>query len=294
MKKIYLSFVLSIVSVFSILAQTSAQNSAEPTVEENVVEKVKIETNATVSAIAQTTGKTNEALFSNDKEKPSPTEKPNKTIKEEKKSSDEEAAQKPAAQLEKKLESTVSAKTPAAIAPAKDFDLKEAKPRMTETEKTLGLSALLRAQNASLGALTTGNTAVDGYIEEFSLLYNIDPLLIYAQMSQESSFKRTAVSPKGASGFMQLMPDTARRFGVTNIYNPKQNIKAGVKYMRWLLDKFGGDPRLALAGYNAGEGAVMKHGNKIPPYRETQNYVTKIMNHYETLSNQDSNVALID
>jgi soluble lytic murein transglycosylase-like protein len=294
MKKIYLSFVLSIVSVFSILAQTSAQNSAEPTVEENVVEKVKIETNATVSAIAQTTGKTNEALFSNDKEKPAATEKPNKTIKEEKKSSDEEAAQKPAAQLEKKLESTVSAKTPAAIAPAKDFDLEEAKPRMTETEKTLGLSALLRAQNASLGALTTGNTAVDGYIEEFSLLYNIDPLLIYAQMSQESSFKRTAVSPKGASGFMQLMPDTARRFGVTNIYNPKQNIKAGVKYMRWLLDKFGGDPRLALAGYNAGEGAVMKHGNKIPPYRETQNYVTKIMNHYETLSNQDSNVALID
>jgi soluble lytic murein transglycosylase-like protein len=93
---------------------------------------------------------------------------------------------------------------------------------------------------------------------------------------------------------MQLMPDTARRFGVKNIYNPKQNIKAGVKYMRWLLDKFGGDMRLALAGYNAGEGAVMKYGKKIPPYRETRNYVTKIMNHYELLSNENSSVAQND
>ena len=68
---------------------------------------------------------------------------------------------------------------------------------------------------------------------------------------------------------MQLMPATARRFGVTEIYNPRQNIEAGVKYMRWLLDTFNGDVALALAGYNAGEGAVMKYGWQIPPYRET-------------------------
>ena len=87
------------------------------------------------------------------------------------------------------------------------------------------------------------------------------------------------------------MPDTARRFGVTNIYNAKQNIKAGVKYMRWLLDKFGGDARLALAGYNAGEGSVIKYGNKIPPYRETQNYVERIMSHYELITNPNTTLA---
>lgn len=141
-------------------------------------------------------------------------------------------------------------------------------------------------ERKSLGKFSTGSPEIDSYIEDSSALYNIDPLLIYAQMNQESSFKRKATSHKGASGLMQLMPDTAKRFGVKNIYNPKQNIKAGVKYMRWLLDRFGGDVRLALAGYNAGEGAVKKHGNKIPPYRETQNYVARIMAHYEQITNQ--------
>ena len=83
---------------------------------------------------------------------------------------------------------------------------------------------------------------------------------------------------------MQLMPGTARRFGVTNIYDPKQNIDAGVKYMRWLLDTFGGDVVLALAGYNAGEGAVMKYGNNVPPYRETQEYVRRISVRYSEIS----------
>ena len=83
---------------------------------------------------------------------------------------------------------------------------------------------------------------------------------------------------------MQLMPATARRFGVTKIYDPKQNIEAGVKYMRWLLDKFNGDVVLALAGYNAGEGAVMKYGWNVPPYRETQEYVRRIGARYNTIS----------
>src|SRR5687767_4612254 len=143
----------------------------------------------------------------------------------------------------------------------------------------------------SLGKFSTGNQEIDGYIEEASALYDIDPLLIYAQMNQESRFKRKATSHKGASGLMQLMPDTAKRFGVKNIYNPKQNIKAGVKYMRWLLDRFGGDMQLALAGYNAGEGAVKKYGNKIPPYRETRNYVARIMAHYGQITNQISSLT---
>jgi soluble lytic murein transglycosylase-like protein len=135
-----------------------------------------------------------------------------------------------------------------------------------------------------LKGFTTGNPLHDSYIVESSRRYSIDPLLIYSQMHQESSFKLRATSYKGASGLMQLMPATARRFGVTAIYDPKQNIDAGVKYMRWLLDTFNGDVVLALAGYNAGEGAVMKYGWRIPPYRETQEYVRRITARYNMIS----------
>src|SRR6187455_1705323 len=103
-------------------------------------------------------------------------------------------------------------------------------------------------------------------------------------MHQESSFKLRALSYKGASGLMQLMPATARRLGVTNIFDPKQNIDGGVKYMRMLLDMFGGDVNLALAGYNAGEGAVMKYGNSVPPYSETREYVRRITSRYASIS----------
>jgi hypothetical protein len=136
----------------------------------------------------------------------------------------------------------------------------------------------------SLKGFTTGNLLHDNFIVESSRRYGIDPLLIYAQMHQESSFKIRATSHKGASGLMQLMPATARRFGVTQIYDPRQNIDAGVKYMRWLLDTFRGDVILALAGYNAGEGAVMKYGWRVPPYRETQEYVRRITSRYGMIS----------
>jgi soluble lytic murein transglycosylase-like protein len=102
-------------------------------------------------------------------------------------------------------------------------------------------------------------------------------------MHQESSFKRGAISPKGARGLMQLMPGTAARFGVSNIFDPKQNIEGGARYMRFLLDHFDGDVSLALAGYNAGEGAVLKYGRRIPPYRETQEYVRRISQRYSQL-----------
>ncbi len=137
---------------------------------------------------------------------------------------------------------------------------------------------------AGLKGYTTGNTVIDSYIVDSSHRYGIDPLLIYSQMHQESSFKLHATSYKGASGLMQLMPATARRLGVTNIYEPKQNIEGGVKYMRMLLDMFGQDVRLALAGYNAGEGAVMKYGQNIPPYAETQEYVRRISARYSSIS----------
>ena len=141
------------------------------------------------------------------------------------------------------------------------------------------------AAGKTMGDFTTGDATIDSYIVASSIRYDIDPLLIYSQMHQESSFKLKALSYKGARGLMQLMPATAVRLGVTDIYNPKQNIEGGIKYMRWLLDKFGGDVSLALAGYNAGEGAVMKYGNQIPPYRETQEYVRRISARYNSITN---------
>lgn len=154
----------------------------------------------------------------------------------------------------------------------------------TREAPALGRSTLAMGTSTHLKGFTTGNLLHDSYIVDSSRRYRIDPLLIYAQMHQESSFKISATSHKGASGLMQLMPATARRFGVTRIYDPQQNIDAGVKYMRWLLDTFNGDVVLALAGYNAGEGAVMKYGWNVPPYRETQEYVRRITSRYNSIS----------
>jgi hypothetical protein len=143
---------------------------------------------------------------------------------------------------------------------------------------------LVMGSATQLKGFTTGDAVIDSYIVDSSRRYGIDPLLIYSQMHQESTFKLHATSNKGASGLMQLMPGTARRFGVIKIYDPQQNIEGGVKYMRWLLDTFNGDVSLALAGYNAGEGAVMKYGWQIPPYRETQEYVRRISERYNMVS----------
>jgi len=137
--------------------------------------------------------------------------------------------------------------------------------------------------NPSLGDFTTGNTDVDNIIVEAGKRNSVDPLLLYSIMHQESSFKPRAMSYKGARGLMQLMPGTAVRFGVTNIWDPKQNIEGGARYMRFLLDLFSGDVRLALAGYNAGEGAVLKYGYQVPPYSETREYVRRIGNRYSLI-----------
>ena len=135
----------------------------------------------------------------------------------------------------------------------------------------------------SLGAFTTGNTSVDNFIVDSARRNAVDPLLLYAIMHQESTFKPRAMSNKGARGLMQLMPGTAVRFGVSNIWDPRQNIEGGTRYMRFLLDKFDGNVQLALAGYNAGEGAVMKYGYRVPPYSETQEYVRRISRRYSLI-----------
>ncbi|MEW6212132.1 MAG: lytic transglycosylase domain-containing protein [Acidobacteriota bacterium] len=131
--------------------------------------------------------------------------------------------------------------------------------------------------------ISSGNAAVDAIVYEAASQTGLDPCLIFSVMRAESGFNPVAVSPKGASGLMQLMPATASRFGVRNIFDARENIHAGSRYLRWLLDRFNGDLRLALAGYNAGEGAVEFYGLRIPPFLETQNYVRIIYARYSQI-----------
>lgn len=110
--------------------------------------------------------------------------------------------------------------------------------------------------------------------------HNLDQALLRAVITVESGHNPRAVSSKGAVGLMQLMPDTARRYGVTNLFDPAENIHAGARYLRDLMQKFNDDLSLTLAAYNAGEDAVVRFGNRIPPYRETLLYVPKVMELY--------------
>jgi soluble lytic murein transglycosylase-like protein len=112
----------------------------------------------------------------------------------------------------------------------------------------------------------------------------LDPALINAVIAAESKHNRYAKSHKGAYGLMQLMPATAKRFGYTKRDSTKQNVMAGSKYLRELLGQFNGDLELALAAYNAGPGAVVKYQNRIPPYKETKQYVPKVLKYYRRFS----------
>jgi soluble lytic murein transglycosylase-like protein len=131
------------------------------------------------------------------------------------------------------------------------------------------------------GQITTGNSKYDELVAMSAARNGVDPNLIVAVMRQESGFNPSARSYKGAVGLMQLLPATARRFGVVNIFDPAQNIEGGARYLRFLLDTFSGDVDLTLAGYNAGENAVVNSGYRVPRYRETQNYVRSISARYD-------------
>jgi LysM repeat protein len=127
---------------------------------------------------------------------------------------------------------------------------------------------------------SSGNSRIDELIKTNGHRYGVDPYLVFCVIEHESHFHPRALSPKGARGLMQLMPGTARRFGVRNSFDVADNIKGGTQYLRELLDMFSGQVNLALASYNAGEGAVVKYGNNVPPYRETREYVKKIARRY--------------
>ncbi|NTV96735.1 MAG: lytic transglycosylase domain-containing protein [Thiobacillus sp.] len=122
-------------------------------------------------------------------------------------------------------------------------------------------------------------------IEQAARVSRVDADLLRAVVAVESNHDARAVSSKGATGLMQLMPETASRYGITDLYDPAQNLDAGARHLRYLLERFNCDLSLALAAYNAGEGAVKRHGNSIPPYRETVAYVPKVLRLYERLRN---------
>lgn len=121
----------------------------------------------------------------------------------------------------------------------------------------------------------------DQVVDEVSRTYGLESALLHAVISVESRYNPKAVSRAGATGLMQLMPQTAKRYGVTDAFDPQQNLAGGARYLRDLLRMFNNDLSLALAAYNAGEHAVIRHGNRIPPYRETLNYVPQVLGFYQ-------------
>jgi soluble lytic murein transglycosylase-like protein len=141
-------------------------------------------------------------------------------------------------------------------------------------------------------AAINNSAQVLAHVKQSAINNQLDSELILAVMHVESANNSQARSPKGAQGLMQLMPATARRFGVKDNFDPLQNIEGGAKYLKVLLKLFHNDVSLALAGYNAGEYAVMKYGNRIPPYQETQAYVPKVLKLYQALLRQKGKLAM--
>ena len=131
----------------------------------------------------------------------------------------------------------------------------------------------------------------DSIIEKAASSASVEANLLRAVIVVESGFNSRAVSKRGAVGLMQLMPATATRFGVSNPYDPLQNVHAGARYLKFLIDRFGQDVRLALAAYNAGEDAVDRNGGQIPPFSETMAYVPRVLKIYQMLRNQPPRVT---
>jgi soluble lytic murein transglycosylase-like protein len=133
----------------------------------------------------------------------------------------------------------------------------------------------------SLARLRKNKAELTPVIDDVAKQLHLHPGLLHAVVMVESAYDPKAISKKGARGLMQLMPGTANRYGVLDSYDPKQNLQGGAQYLKDLLKLFEFDIKLALAAYNAGENAVFKYGKTIPPYRETQNYVKKVLNEFE-------------
>lgn len=135
-------------------------------------------------------------------------------------------------------------------------------------------------ESAKVGPAPASKGRYDRLVDEAARGQGLESALVHAVISVESRYDPRAVSPKGAAGLMQLMPGTARRYGAADVFDPAQNLGAGTRYLRDLWTLFGGDLELVLAAFNAGENAVLKYGGRIPPYRETQRYVPRVLDYY--------------
>jgi hypothetical protein len=158
--------------------------------------------------------------------------------------------------------------------------------RLTRVTSRVRRSKQISGGSAGAAGSTVvqGRTVVDidFLVQKAGLRHDVDTDLIHAVIRQESNYDVFAVSVKGACGLMQLMPGTALRFGVKDIFDPAENVEGGVKYLRHLMDRYEGDRIRALAAYNAGEGAVDRYGG-VPPYRETEDYVDRVRRWYWSL-----------
>jgi len=158
---------------------------------------------------------------------------------------------------------------------------------LTDTPKHGGYVRLVKTERGWVPqqryTLDTENKkALSPHIKRAANRHKLPYHLIHAVIRAESGYNAHAVSHAGAQGLMQLMPATAQRFGVKDPFNPRDNINGGSKYLSYLIKLFKGDYKLALAAYNAGENAVIRYGNRIPPYKETQNYVRKVLRFYQS------------
>jgi soluble lytic murein transglycosylase-like protein len=148
-------------------------------------------------------------------------------------------------------------------------------------EPALGAAPVAAMPKTKIQPGLARKAGYDQIVDEVSRTYGLESALLHAVISVESRYNPKAVSKKGAAGLMQLMPQTAKRYGVADAFDPLQNLNGGARYLRDLLRLFNNNTSLALAAYNAGEHAVMKHGNRIPPYRETLNYVPQVLDFYQ-------------
>jgi len=154
--------------------------------------------------------------------------------------------------------------------------------RLEARVQSLTEAYAVRPSEPVSGSMSVRRARYGHLIEAAARRHGLTAELLHAVIRTESAYQANAQSHAGACGLMQLMPQTAARFEVRDIWDPEQNIEGGAAYLRFLLDLFDNDLRLALAGYNAGEGAVVKYGYTIPPYRETQDYVRKVLRHLTT------------
>ena len=139
--------------------------------------------------------------------------------------------------------------------------------------------------------VSLGRNRFDQEIARAARQAGLDPALVHAVIRVESGYQERAISPKGAVGLMQVIPSTGRRFGVEDLLQPSANIRAGTQYLSYLMYMFEGDLQLALAAYNAGENAVLRYGNRIPPYSETLRYVPRVLSIYRALSTQTPSIS---